>query len=553
MVSPLYEQLQNPLTRTRDGRDREDLVARFPDLQFCPGQRYLALRPYLARRPERFFDRRAFGMYLEWLKTREAADHEALKKCLSDNGTEVNRALLFLREINSELWHDDPLAPGDEYELVRTIDRHVHPTYLRLVEGVLTPLVRPIAFFSRVDRGKQAIDLDVWNVVDELALGPASYLVSACRIVMRNGIGHGGITFLHDEIRYRDKRANEETVDARDVVRLCDDLLDACNGIAAALKVFFLVGQERGYEAPRELLVEELQEETWTPWWKIEGCVESEIAGKPQLILFARPNSRHYEKVFWSTVQSGILTEFFAPGYERYVFFLRSSKAWPGWAAFDGNRLRALRMGGASDISQFAGILENDLVFYKPTRRIPKFLGKLDNLITSFRIHAPLAVRDVRAQMGIPHIQCRDATIHRNGWRAVLNAQVVLEDLDEALARSLIWKHRRRIVRQAAKAGRRRGRLPARLLPLGYVHVSVFGRDYRRRRLSGFGLGEDLVCTLRLQRIRRIKSPDIMGSTVESRGRWRIAWNRAWLEATAKTLGQPPVQRGGTEPQGHSR
>jgi hypothetical protein len=68
-------------------------------------------------------------------------------------------------------------------------------------------------------------------------------------------------------------------------------------------------------------------------------------------------------------------------------------------------------------------------------------------------------------------------------------------------------------------------------LPIGYAYVSVFKRDYRRRRLSGYGLGEDLVCTLRLQRIRRIQSPDIMGSTAETMGNWRIAWNKAWLES----------------------
>jgi hypothetical protein len=73
-------------------------------------------------------------------------------------------------------------------------------------------------------------------------------------------------------------------------------------------------------------------------------------------------------------------------------------------------------------------------------------------------------------------------------------------------------------------------------LPLGYAHVAVFRRDYRRRRLSGFGLGNDLVCTVRLQRIRRIKSPDVLGSTVETMGKWRIAWNKAWLETRGQKL-----------------
>ena len=47
---------------------------------------------------------------------------------------------------------------------------------------------------------------------------------------------------------------------------------------------------------------------------------------------------------------------------------------------------------------------------------------------------------------------------------------------------------------------------------------------------SGFGLGRNLVCTIQVKRIQRIRSPDIMGSTVEQLGGYRIAWNRAWLE-----------------------
>jgi hypothetical protein len=66
---------------------------------------------------------------------------------------------------------------------------------------------------------------------------------------------------------------------------------------------------------------------------------------------------------------------------------------------------------------------------------------------------------------------------------------------------------------------------------LGYARVAIFSSDFRRRRLSSFGLNPELVCTVQLQRIRRIKSPDIMGATIETSGKWRIAWNRAWIDS----------------------
>ncbi len=48
---------------------------------------------------------------------------------------------------------------------------------------------------------------------------------------------------------------------------------------------------------------------------------------------------------------------------------------------------------------------------------------------------------------------------------------------------------------------------------------------------QAFGLGPELICTIQLQHIRRIKALDIIGSTIEVSGDWRIAWNRAWIEA----------------------
>jgi hypothetical protein len=437
----LHKQLQNPLTRQRDARDRARLASAFPALQSCSEPHFLALRRYLDNRPEKFFDETAYETYLGWLQRRDGKDGEALEEYFLRYDGEINRALLFLREINSEEWHDRPLQTGNEYDLVRFIDKHVHPTYLRLIEAVLSPLTRPVAHFSRLDRGKGADGLDVWSVMQELERSPADCLIRPYRHIIRNGIAHGGITFLQNEIRYRDKKGNEETFGTASVVRLFDDLLDTCNGIAAAIKVFFLLSRDRSCISLRELLVEELQEQTWTPWWAIEGCVESKIVGKSQLIVYARPDSRHYAKVQWSTIQSGILAEFFAPGYDRYFFSLRSRNAWPGWAAFDGKKLRDFREAGVDDLSLYSGIVEDNLIFYVAQPAMPALLAKLDTLAESFRINMPIAMQHVRENLGIPRIVCRNAAVHRNSWGAVLNAEVVIEGVDDEAAVSVIRKH----------------------------------------------------------------------------------------------------------------
>lgn len=531
----LHRQLENQLTRAQDAHDRVRLAAAFPVLQTGSESGSLALRRYLERRPEKFFDRQTYGTHLAWLQSRRATSAQQLQSYLSSLTHEINSALLFLRQINAEPWHDRRERAGvQDIERIRFVDRHVHPTYLRLTEGVLGPLIRPVAYFSRLDRGKSPEGLTLRAVMEEIERYVPDCHTQTYRSVVRNGIAHGGITFSEDDITYRDSRGNRETVRIVDALRLLDDLLDTCNGMALALKVFSLTSRQRGDVLPREFLIDQLREETLTPWWEIVGCVESESIQGSQLNIYTRVNSRDRRKVEWSAFQSGVLAEFFAPGYARYFLSLRSYRDWPGCAAFDGNQLRTLRTADAQDLSEYAGVFEV-LMFDIRKLRVPAFIGRVDTLIQSVRLHAPLAMRQFRQSLKIPSIVCRSARIHRNAWGSVLNAEVVLEDVeDESDLRKTVHRIRRRILRSARRRARMEGRFAGLVyLPIAFAQIAVFQRDYRRQRLASFGLGADLVCTVRFQRMQRIKSPDILGSTVEQVGKWRIAWNRAWLEAQA--------------------
>ncbi len=533
----LLIQLQNSLTKERDQRDRARVFEAFPILGAKSEHHSLVLRRYLYNRPEKFFDREAYKSYLEWLQSHDRTCSKQLRKYLAQFDFEISRALLFLREINLEEWHDRRLSEGDEYDLIRMIEKHVHPAYLRLVEGVFTPLFRPLAYFSRLHRGKGVSGLDVWSIVDEIKGQNEEHLSENYQHTVRNGIAHGGITFLQRGIRYRDQRGNEETLDTAYVIQHFDGLLDTCNGMAAAIKVFLLNSQSKDYVRPREFMIEVLQEHTRAPWWAIEGCVEAEIAGGSQLTIYARPDSRDKWKVFWSTVQSGILSESLAPGYDRYFFSLHSRKALQGWAAFDGKKLRDLRESGADTLSAYQGVLEDNLFYYEPRPRLPALLAKVDTYTTSFRITIPIVVQKFEESLGKPLMYCRFATVHRNSWGAVLWGSVVLEGVADQELVEVIRDNCGRIVKKGKRNARgTSGFNFAGLLPIGYAQINVFRRDYRRRRLSSFGLGDDLVCTVRLQRISRIKAPDIFESTIETRGKWRIAWNKAWLDSVGNQV-----------------
>jgi hypothetical protein len=125
-------------------------------------------------------------------------------------------------------------------------------------------------------------------------------------------------------------------------------------------------------------------------------------------------------------------------------------------------------------------------------------------------------------------------SIHRDGWQCVVRGQAYLDNTHGEITQELIRRCRRRIIRRLVTVGKRTtSRFDLmRLLPLGFAYVSVFRSDQRKRRLINYGLGTELVCTIRRSRIPRIQSPDISGAEVEVQGKHRIAWNRSWLDST---------------------
>lgn len=446
-METLINILENPLMRETHMRQRAELKELFPALKHCPHEHFLALHKYTTKLPQRFYSDSVYTKFLAWLKDRDRTNQSALREYFSAHDTELNLALLNLEEINNLDWHDY-FEKLDDFEIIRFIDQQIHPTYLRLTEAVLTPLCRIIAHFSRVDRGKGTDGLYLWPVMQELEKTSLCEAIGPYKHTVRNAIAHGGITYLQKAIRYCDKEGNEEKHSDSDIVRTFDDLLDTCNALVLALSLFLLSHQPQGYELPQQLLLDELREETKTPWWEIIGCTPSEFAGLNQLIVYARPRTSDYGKVQLSTFQSGVLAEKFAPGYDRYFFSIRSASSWPGWAAFDGKKLYQLRGKKNVVLEDYKGAIQDDLIFYVPRIKLPRFVGRIQNFALSFKLHWPIAMADIRRQLGWPEIHVREAKIHRNAWGCVLNGSVYLHSSTGDLSQDTVRKYRRRIIRR---------------------------------------------------------------------------------------------------------
>ena len=541
-LTKIQEVWHVPLTDKVNERVRKRVLHAFPAISSCGHDVSLALAKYLDGTPERFYSRESLLTYTEILEKEFAGNPARLIKVLNDSSEDIDRAMLTLNEIGLEHWHDTAIE-RDEYAFMRLCDRSLHPAYLKLAEGVLHRFISPIATCLRLERGKSTNDL--WKLsicIDELKRAACSSVVTHCDTIVRNSIAHGRITYKQKEVVYFDKNGKSRTLSDTAVVEMADGLVDTCHGCALALKLFYLQHLDGKVQVPRQVMLEELQAYTETPWWHIEGCLVSELAGKPQLVLYARPMSRDYSKIQYMCIYSGILAEHFAPGFDRYMVSLRSPIAWQGWAALDGKKLRTIRKrGGPRSMEEYKGVLENDLVFYKPNVALPKFLCKLETLLMSLRLHMPLAFDEIRKNIDHIPITARQAEIHRNGWGAVVNGSVVVNIADTNDPQHAVKKARRRIIKAARRLACKNTKWSnvAKHLFTGYARIAVFQTDRRHRQL--YGLNPDLICTVQIQFISRIKEVDIAGSTIETLWPYRIAWNKAWLDNLPTTASTVPL------------
>lgn len=519
---------KKPLVGRLHEHQAERLDGTFSQLKQCADSKYLALVKYLDKQPEKFYSKQVFTAFFDFLNDSLAKTPKRIISILNDTRLELNKAFSILDRVNKEKWHDD-LKPDLEYEFMLFCDANLNTSYLKLVDGVYFHFIYIIASFITLSRGKSTAGLDLYSCVQIIKKGFPLFCEPYNHIV-RNGIAHGGVTYKHFEIIYQDKHKNSVSIQGSELMDLADELIDLCNGMALALRIFYLQNIGK-VNTPQQIMLEELQAQTNVPWWNIEGFLESQIQSSTQLVIFASPKTYDHPKVQYISLYSGVLCEELAPGYDRYFFYLRSPKILPGWVSFDGKKLRDVREKVATAFEDYIGVIDNDLVYIPKLRfPIPRLLRTIETYYYSFILHFPLAIDEAMNNLKRARFTYRNVKIHRTKMHLFLESWIVFDTQNHNDIQSVLRHSLRRMLRESLRRAKKKVNLFDRFFPLGFAKLHVYKSDYRRRKLINFGLSDDLICTVQVKRLKEVKLPDIKDSTIEIIGKYRIAWNKQWLD-----------------------
>jgi hypothetical protein len=488
---------------------------------------FLSLYKYIENRPEKYYSEDAFKLYYNFLFSSKS---DAFFDLLSKKKNEMNIAFKNMKIVNDYSWHEKEFSLND-YNTTLSFDLDVCPAYLKIIESIYSPLIYLVAYKSRVSRNKSTEGLKIYNCVEEIEGGDYAKLSDPYNHRVRNAIAHGGIKYTNKTIIFEDEKDTIE-LSYLDFLKTVDDLVDCCNAMVLAFKIFFNFCGSLKSEMPLQIMFEELESKVKSPFWEIYGYLESEtINNESQLIIFGKPKTTDERKVIYSAVLTGILSEYYSPGYDRYFLSISSELNGLGWAVFDGKFIEKHRLKNTETLDEYKGLIIGDTYNFAPKYVLPKIFYYFGNFVAGAKVHFPIVFEDMKKNFGRLFFSVRDAAVHRNGWQLVLRGSIVVED-NEKIDKERIKTEAKRIIRSCLKSAKKKNaKKLINLLPLGYARIAIIKKDYRKRKLINIGLVEDLVGTIQIKKIRRIQAPDIFGSEIEEIKGIRFAWNKKWLES----------------------
>lgn len=520
---------------------RRRAIALFPELENC-GHPFFAFMSLYARKiPWKFFDCGTATSTLRVLHEIRAIDDLLLISFFNQRRGEIEIAMRSLDEINRATFHDRDWWAIEDLQRIRDIRELIHPAYLQLCEGVLKTLLHPIAVFQRRKGGSRSEDFTADDRIEAVRrAGISAFEPFDSRI--RNAIAHGGVKFAKDSIEYRNvgaKGVKIRTTTPAETLQLFEDLLDICNGLAAAYRLLVLLDQKLLFSesaaVPPALIFPEVQHQLDTVGWHVRDYLEFEYgSGERDLNVFVASSYFDDHKTQLSVIRAALFASRFMPSFDRcYVVLDRRGRV-GGWGLFDTAKVRELLERGRDNASSYLAAAPDGGFVVIPWSRYFRVTGPLrlfGSIIEVFRTSWPV----LRTKVQRPEVR-HVRTVSKRTYACVTASTVLhIEDLEPAMR--YVATHIRSLLRGAVKAGWQRPETSKwlRWLPVGFVQLDIHRSDRRRRQLVSSDLQENLLCRIVRKTRGQIPILGLHDSVPQDFGDVKVFWNRTAIEPLIKS------------------
>lgn len=525
-------------------------VATFPELDACTHEFFASMSLYARAIPWKFFNRTVVTKAFQLLRDIRAGDERWLLSFFNDQHSEIEVAMRSLDAINHSSFHDavwwSAGEPQDVRELrqIHHIRDLIHPGYLQLCEGVLKTLLHPIAVFERRKRGSTSETFTPDQRIEE-ARRAGLDAFDSFDSRLRNAIAHGSVRFSKDEIEYPDAHGKVEYPDAHgkgvrtrsttptETLQMFDDLLDICNGLAAAFRLLVVLETKllfsEATRIPPGLFFAEMQHQLNTAGWQVRDYLEFEYDSKRDLNLFVETSYFDDRKTQLAVIRAAVVAARFMPTFDRCNVQLQRRGRMGGWGLFEISKVQELLQRGVTEAAPYlAAASEMGFMVFPLFRhfRVGQPLRLIGSIVEVFRTSWPT----VRSRT--PRPQVRHARMVSKETYSLVTAATVLHIDDLKTAMQFVVRNLRSILRDATRAAQRDSTTARsiRWLPVGYVEVDVHRSDRRRRQLISGGLNANLLCRI-VRKVRgQIQIMPLHESVPQQIGKVIIFWNRAAVE-----------------------
>jgi len=428
-----------------------------------------------------------------------------------------------VEEINSLTFHDTELSK--EIDLLNFIDTKIHYNYLKLVEGSFKHFFHFLATISRIRRTKSVQGLKLKNCIEEMSHSNIGISVPNDIIIMRNGIAHEGVEYQSGSVSYTDDKGNSKVFIPREVVSQFDQLLDICNGINLAFKVYFMSNStfllNNNVSIPENYLLEEIKTEVDSFGWKITNFFNSKLPdGRKQVIVYVKNDFYDLSKVNLLGYITAIKLEKYLNGINRINLNIQSSTSkFVGWANYNVDNIKELRKNNYKFVEEEKGILEGGLLVFIPKVKFPMWFYYIGNLITISKSFKEVRTIENKHK---EKINVRFIKFHfkKNFWvienSAVFVNQMGITEIKEEsknILSAVIRKKNNSLKRININRYRK----------TKFIKVKVYNLDIRERDYQYNLANSNLICIIQLNKtkIRNILPKGI----IEDLGNYHIVWN----------------------------